>query len=317
MPERAGQRRREVGQDVGVQVGGDDRVQRLGLEGHPHGHGVDQHLVPGDVRELLRHLGRDLVPHHHAVALGVGLGDHGQQLARPRLGEREGVAHDPGDTGAGEDHHLGADLMRQAAMRAAALAGILALRVLAHDHPVQLLGGDLAQWAGDAGQDARRADVGVLVERLADREPQAPERDVVGHVRRTDGAEVECVEAAQLLVPTGRHHDAVLLVVVRAPVEVGDVELEPAVALGADLEHLEAGCNDFWPDAVTWNCGDLVRAHVRSSRVWGVPPASGGHALGCQLLHAIWHASMRGTYARQFALSSHKISPCMEVAMPT
>ena len=105
---------------------------------------------------------------------------------------------------------------------------------------------DLAQGAGDPGQDAGRADVGVLVERLADREPQAPQRDVVGHVRGAHGAEVERVEAAQLLVPAGRHHDAVLLVVVRAPVEVGDVELEAAVALGAGLEHLEATRFYIW-----------------------------------------------------------------------
>ena len=143
----------------------------------------------------LRHLGRDLVPHHHAVALGVGLGDHGQELARARAGELERVAHDPGHAGAGEDHHLGADLVRQPAVRAAALAGVLALRVLAHDHPVELLGRDLAQGAGDPGQDAGRADVGVLVERLADREPQAPQRDVVRHVGGADGAEVDRVEA--------------------------------------------------------------------------------------------------------------------------
>ena len=187
---------------------------------HAHGHGVDQHLVPGDVRELARDLGGDLVPHHHAVALGVGLGDDGQELARPRAGQLEREAHDAGDAGAGEDHHLGADLLRQAAMRAAALAGVLALGVLAHDHPVELLGRDVAQRAGDPGQDAGRADVGVLVERLADREPQAPERDVVGHVRGADRAEVDRVEAAQPVVAARRHHHAVPLVVVRAPVEV-------------------------------------------------------------------------------------------------
>ena len=146
-------------------------------------------------------------------------------------------------------------------MRAAALAGILAFRVLAHDHPVQLLGRDIAQRAGDSGQDAGRADVGVLVERLADGEAQAPERNVIGHVRRTHGAEIERIEAAQLLVATGRHHDAMLLVVVRAPVEVGDIELEAAVALGADLEHLEAGGDNLRPDTVAWNGGNSMCTH--------------------------------------------------------
>ena len=103
------------------------------------------------------HLGGDLVPHHHAVALGVRLGDDGQQLARPRAGEREGKAHDARDAGAREHRHVGGRLLGQAAMHAAADARVLAFRVLAHDHPVELGPGDGPQRAGDARQDARRA----------------------------------------------------------------------------------------------------------------------------------------------------------------
>ena len=78
----------------------------------------------------------------------------------------------------------------------------------------------MAQRAGNTGQDAGGAHVGVLVERLADRQAQTPQRDVVRDVRRADGAEQDGVEAAELLGAVRRHHDAVLLVVVRAPVEV-------------------------------------------------------------------------------------------------
>ena len=42
------------------------------------------------------------------------------------------------------------------------------------DHPVQLRAGDMAQRAGDAGQDPGRAYVGILVECLADGQAQAP-----------------------------------------------------------------------------------------------------------------------------------------------
>ena len=179
---------------VATMVSSVSRLQR-----HAHGHGVDQHLVPGDVGKFARHLGGDLVPHHHAVALRVRLGDDGQQLARARAGQLEGEAHDAGDAGAGEHRDVGRDLLAAGPMHAAADAGIFAFRVLAHDHPVELGPGDVAQRAGDAGQDAGRADIGVLVERLADREPQAPQRDVVGHVGRADGAEVDRVELAQLV----------------------------------------------------------------------------------------------------------------------
>ena len=111
------------------------------------------------------------------------------------------------------------DFDRQPLVHAAAHAGILAFRVLADDDPVQVLGLDIAQRALNAGQDAGRADIGVLVERLADREPQAPERDVVGNVGGADRAEIDGVERLQLLPAVGGHHDAVLLVVIRSPVE--------------------------------------------------------------------------------------------------
>ena len=56
--------------------------------------GVERIMRPAHVGKLGGHLHRDLVPHHHGMALGVGLGDHRQQLARPRLRQAEGKAHD-------------------------------------------------------------------------------------------------------------------------------------------------------------------------------------------------------------------------------
>lgn len=72
---------------------------------------------------------------------------------------------------------------------AAAVPGVLALRVLAHDHPVELALGAVGQGRGRAGKDAGAADVGVLLEGLADGQAEAPEADVVGDVGRSDRAE--------------------------------------------------------------------------------------------------------------------------------
>ena len=109
---------------------------------------------------------------------------------------------------------------------ATADAGILAFRVLAHDHPVQLRTGNMTQRTGDARQNSGRTNVGVLVERLADRQAQAPQRDVVRDVRSADGAEQDGVELAELIGAVCRHHDAMLLVVVRSPIEILEVQLE-------------------------------------------------------------------------------------------
>src|SRR5262249_24440425 len=129
-------------------------------------------------------------------------------------GQLEGVADDALHSNPGHDGDVLRDLDWQTLVHAAADAGILALRVLANDHPVQLRAGDMAQRAGDAGQDPGRAYVGVLVERLADGQAQAPQGDVIRDVRRTDGAEQDGVELAELLGAVGRHHHAVLAVIV-------------------------------------------------------------------------------------------------------
>ena len=183
------------------------------------------HVTSGN---SLRDLQRDLVPHHHRVALRVALGDDGQQLARTRLRQLEREAHDAFDAGAGHHRHVGGGLDRMALVHAAADAGVFAFGVLAHDDPVQVVRAAALQRAVDAGQDARRAHVGVLVEALADLQAQAPQRDVVGDVRVAGGAEQDRVLVAQRVQAVVRHHHAVLAEVVAAPVEVLELEAEGA-----------------------------------------------------------------------------------------
>ncbi len=224
----AGQRRGQIAQDVGVQVGRDEGVERRRAVDHAGRGGVHEFLVPGDVRKLPGDLQRDLVPHHHRMALRVALGDHGQQLAGARLRQLEREAHDALDADAGHHRHVGRGLDRVALVDAAADAGVLAFGVLAHDDPVQVLGLAALQRAVDAGQDARRAHIGVLVEALADLQAQAPQRDVIGNVRVAGRAEQDRVLVAQRVQAVLRHHDAVLAEVVAAPVEVLELEAEGA-----------------------------------------------------------------------------------------
>ena len=120
----------------------------------------------------------------------------------------------------------------------------------------------MPQRARDAGQDAGGPHVRVLVERLADGEPQTPKRDVVGNVGRADRAEVDGVELAELIGAALRHHDAVFLVVVRSPVEVLDVELEAAVALGANFQGLQPRRDHLRPDAVAAHGRNPMCSHV-------------------------------------------------------
>jgi hypothetical protein len=93
-----------------------------------------------DVREILGNLVEDLVPQHHAVALRVRLGDQRQVLALALARQLERKAVDALHACPGEYRGLGGYLFGQPLVHAPARSGILALRVLADDHPVDLLG---------------------------------------------------------------------------------------------------------------------------------------------------------------------------------
>ena len=184
-----------------------------------------------------------------------------RQLARPGPGQLEGEAHDPLDAGAGHDRDVGRGFDRMALVDPAADARVLAFGVLAHDDPVEVVRTAALQRAVDPGQDARRPDVGVLVEALADLQAQAPERDVVRDVRIAGGAEQDRVLVADRGQAVLRHHRAVPAEVVAAPVEVLEREAEAAARPGERLQHLLAGRNDFLADAVAGNGRDRVGLH--------------------------------------------------------
>jgi hypothetical protein len=65
-----------------MQVGRDDRIRRLRPTTMRMVIASTSILSPGHVRVLLGDLGRDLVPHHHRMALRIALGNHGEQLAQ-------------------------------------------------------------------------------------------------------------------------------------------------------------------------------------------------------------------------------------------
>ena len=93
------------------------------------------------------------------------------------------------DPGPGHQRQIRRYLDRMALMHAATHARVLTLSVLAHDHPVQVFRLAALERRVDAGKNARRAHVGVLIEPLANLQPQTPQRDVVGDMRIAGGAE--------------------------------------------------------------------------------------------------------------------------------
>src|SRR5690606_33697816 len=141
-------------------------------------------------------------------------------------------------------------------------AGVLALGVLAHHHPVEIARLDAAQGTPYAGQQARRAHVGVLIEALADGEAKAPQRHVVGDVRRADRAEVDGIEAAQLLEAVLGHHPPGAAVMLRAPVEGLHLEAQAGRARLQGVQHLEPRRDHLLADAIPRQRRTLVLSPV-------------------------------------------------------
>ena len=116
-----------------------------------------------------------------------------------------------------EDAGLLRHFVRRADVNAAAEARVFAFGVFADAHHVDVRGAAVGERRGQAGQQAHRPQVHVLVEALADRQDQIPDGDVIGHRRRADRAEIDRVERGQPLEPVLVHHPAVPRVVARSP----------------------------------------------------------------------------------------------------
>ena len=96
------------------------------------------------------------------------------------LRELEGELQDAVDADARHDRFLHHHFALGAREHLAADGGVLALGVLAHDEEVDVAGLAAGQRRRDAGHQAHRAQIDVLIELAPELDQRAPQRDVVG-----------------------------------------------------------------------------------------------------------------------------------------
>src|SRR4030081_2218942 len=104
--------------------------------------------------------------------LGVRFGN-ARQVPAPSAGELEGIVDDPLRARACNDRRLRCDLDRQPTVRAPARSRVLPFGVLADDYKVKRV--LCSERGGHVWIAPRRPIADVLVESLADREPQVPQ----------------------------------------------------------------------------------------------------------------------------------------------
>ena len=104
----------------------------------------------------------------------------------------------------------------------AAKSGILPFGVFTNHVEIDIAGLFTRQRAGDAGEQAHRTQVDVLVEFAAELQQRAPEGDMIrDDIRPADRTEIDRIKGFQLRVPVLGHHSAVLGVIIAAgPLEV-------------------------------------------------------------------------------------------------
>ena len=216
---------------------------------------LDIRVFSGTSREAL-------VPVGHGVDDAVRLCGRGDTAA-PGARQLEGIAHHPVDALAGEDAFLHHRLLLGAGIDAPAHLRILALVVLADDDEVDVGRGSACERRGHALEQLDRAQVDVLAEGPAQRDQQAPERDVVGHAGEAHRTQQDRVERAQHLDSVLRHHPSGLAVGLAVPAEVLPIEFDiEAPACG--LQHPHRLGHDLVADAIAWNYRNSIVRHGQS-----------------------------------------------------
>ena len=257
--DRAGAGGTQIRQNIAEQVGADHDVELVGIQHEMCGENIDVELVPAHVRIGLGHLLHALVPIRHGDRDAVGLGRRGEMLLRPRLREVEGIFQDAIDADARHHRLLGDEFAVGAGEHATADRRIFAFGVFTHDPEIDIAGIATDQRARHARHQAHRTQIDVLVELATELDQRAPQRDVIRNLgRQADGAEIDRVMRADLVLPVVRHHLAVLgVIIVGREVVMIEMQLD-AVRLGGGFQHAQALGHHFLADAVAGDDSDAV-----------------------------------------------------------
>ena len=85
---------------------------------------------------------------------------------------------------------------------------------------------------------------------------------MVRDIGSADRTKQNGVELAQLIGAICRHHDAMLPVVVRSPIEILKVQFELTVALGTGFKSLHTGRDNLRPNSISAHGGNPVSSHL-------------------------------------------------------
>src|SRR5579883_738260 len=184
-------------------------------------------------------------------------------------------------------------------MHSTAMSRILAFAVLAHHHPIEFARARVPQRALHSLKQPRRPHIRILIETLADAQPQTPQRHIIGNFAIADRAEIDRVEAAQHVEPVIRHHAPVLAKIIRAPRQRFAKQSEVAAARLQAREYLESRRDHFLANAVARNHRNPVLTHSSSARARPTQSPPLPRSSPARSKTAAWFASYASRCARR------------------
>src|SRR5882724_4450712 len=143
-------------------------------------------------------------------------------------------------------------------------ARVFPLVVLTDDAEINLAGFPVLQRSLNPFKKPDGAQIYVLTESAADRNQQAPERNVIRDTGMSNCAKEDRVKRPELLQAICRHHLSGLHVGFTTPVECVPVPSKTK-ALSRSFQHADAFGHHLFPDAVSCNDCNIESFHVRSS----------------------------------------------------
>src|SRR6267378_1548470 len=163
-----------------------------------------------------------------------------------------------------ENRLLNSHLFLSSFIEAPANVSIFPLVVLTDEAEINLAGFPVLQRSFNPFKKSHGAQIYVLTESAADRNQQAPERNVIRHTGMSNSAKEDGVKRPELLQTICRHHLSGLNVGFTTPVECVPVPSKTK-ALSRGFQHADAFGQHFFPDAVSRNDCNIESFHVRRS----------------------------------------------------
>ncbi len=181
-------------------------------------------------------------------------------LLLPALRQFKGIAQNPIHAPARKDSFLDDNLAFGSLVKPSADLRIFAFVIFPHDVKIDIFSQAVGQRRADAGQQAHRTQIDILLKMSANGDQQSPQRHMIRHFGVADRSQQNRIKTTQLLKTIIGHHEAMLKIVLASIRK--RIELNPKTeSTGQILQNPYPLGHHLLADAIARNQRDLQLPH--------------------------------------------------------